>query len=180
MIVKNYYKKYIDNIQKKIQEFDEDKARFLELKIIETKKKGKKIIFLGNGGSYSISNHYSVDFNKNLKVNTQTFNGSTITCYANDFGHDNWMKKVLQHNLNKNDIIVFTSSSGNSPNHIKAANFCKKNNFYTISFTGFTENKLSKITNLSFIVKSKNYNIIENTHSIWMLMILDKIKKFKI
>ena len=33
MIVKDYYKKYIDNIQKKIQEFDEDKARFLELKI---------------------------------------------------------------------------------------------------------------------------------------------------
>lgn len=178
--MKDYYKKYIKNINEKIHYFDENKGRILESKIIETKKKDKKIVFLGNGGSNAICNHFSVDFNKNLQIITKTFDESIITCFSNDFGHENWMKKALEFNLNKNDLVVFVSSSGSSKNHLNAANFCKKNNFYTISFTGFKKNKLSKITNLSFIVESNNYNIIENTHSVWMLMILDKIKKFKI
>ena len=90
------------------------------------------------------------------------------------------MQKAIEFNICKNDIVIFISSSGNSPNHLNAARYCKKNKIYSISFTGFEKNKLSKITNLSFIVNSKNYNIIENVHSIWMLMILDKMKNFEI
>jgi D-sedoheptulose 7-phosphate isomerase len=176
----NYYDKYILNISNKIKNFDEKKASIVEKKIIELKKTKNKIIFFGNGGSAALSNHFSVDFNKNLRINTLTFNETIITCFGNDFGYDNWMKKGIELNANKGDIIVFTSSSGNSANHLKAAKFCKNKNFFSISFTGFNANKLSKITNISFIVNSKNYNIIENTHSIWMLMILDKIKNFKI
>ncbi len=176
----DYYNKYMLSILKKIKDFDIKKANFVEKKIIELKKTKNKIIFFGNGGSASLSNHFSIDFNKNLKINTLTFNETIITCFANDFGYDNWMKKAIELNANKGDVIVFTSSSGNSKNHIKAAKFCNKKKFFSISFTGFTANKLSKITNVSFIVNSKNYNIIENTHSIWMLMILDKIKDFKI
>lgn len=176
----NYYNKYILNISNKIKDFDVKKASIVEKKIIKLNKKKNKIIFLGNGGSASISNHFSVDFNKNLKIRTLTFNETTITCFANDYGHSNWMQKAIELNICKNDIVVFISSSGNSLNHINAARYCKKNKIYSISFTGFEKNKLSKITNLSFIVKSKNYNIIENVHSIWMLMILDKMKNFKI
>ncbi len=90
------------------------------------------------------------------------------------------MKKALELNVDKKDIVIFVSSSGNSINHLKAAKYCKDKKIFSISFTGFKSNKLSKKTNLSFIVNSKNYNIIENTHSTWLLMILDKIKKFKI
>ncbi len=176
----NYYNKYIENISNKIREFDIKKAYLVEKKIIETSRNRKKIIFFGNGGSAAISNHFSVDFNKNLRVNTLTFNETSITCFANDFGHDNWMQKAIELNINKGDLVVFTSSSGNSINHLKAAKFCKKKKIFSISLTGFKKNKLSKITDVSFIVNSKNYNIIENTHSIWMLMILDKINNLKI
>ncbi len=175
----NYYNKYILSISKKLEEFDLVKANLLEKKIKDLKKKKKKIIFFGNGGSAALSNHFSVDFNKNLKINTLTFNESTITCLSNDFGYENWMKKALDLNVVKGDLVVFISSSGNSMNHLNAAKFCKKRKIFSVSFTGFKKNKLSQITNISFTVSSKNYNIIENTHGIWMLMILDKLKNFK-
>ena len=43
----------------------------------------------------------------------------------------------------------------------------KKKKIFSVSFTGFNKNKLSKITNYSFIVNSINYNIIENVYSVW-------------
>jgi len=174
-----YYKNYLDVLVKNLNNFDQKKANYLEKKIKQVKKSKKKIIFLGNGGSAAISNHFSVDFTKNLKIRTLTFNDTLITCFANDYGHNNWMSKALEINLNKGDIVIFTSSSGNSINHLNAARYCKKKFFFTISLTGFGKNKLSRLTNLSMIVNSKNYNIIENIHSIWLLMILDKIKNFK-
>ena len=51
----------------------------------------------------------------------------------------------------------------------------KKKKIFSESFTGFNKNKLSKITNYSFIVNRKNYNIIENVHSVWFLMTIDRL-----
>ena len=174
-----YYKNYLDVLVKNLNCFDQKKANYLEKKIKQVKKSKKKIIFLGNGGSAAISNHCSIDFTKNLKIRTLTFNDTLITCFANDYGHNNWMSKALEINLNQGDLVIFISSSGNSINHLNAAKYCKKNNFFTISLTGFGKNKLSQLTNLNMNVNSKNFNIIENIHSIWLLMILDKIKNFK-
>ena len=63
--------------------------------------------------------------------------------------------------------------------YIKELQNCmkKKKKIFSVSFTGFNKNKLSKITNYSFIVNSKNYNIIENVHSVWFLMIIDRLSR---
>ncbi len=176
----DYFAKYINELNSINKSFDRKKAIIIEKKILDLKNKNNKIIFFGNGGSAAIINHFLIDFNKNLNIKTQTFNEATITCLANDYGFSNWMKKALELNVDKKDLVILVSSSGNSTNHLKAADYCKKKKIFSISFTGFKKNKLSKKTNLSFIVNSKNYNIIENTHSTWLLMILDKLKKNKI
>ena len=173
-----YYSKYIKTLLKNINQFDKVKSSNVEKKIRSLKNKNK-IIFFGNGGSAAICNHFAIDFSKNLKIKTMTFNDASITCLANDYGYENWITKAIELHALKDDLIVFISSSGNSPNHLKAARYCKKKKIFSISYTGFIKNKLSKITNLSLIVNSKNYNIIENCHSIWMLTILDKLSKAK-
>ena len=53
----------------------------------------------------------------------------------------------------------------------------KKKKIFSVLFTGFNKNKLSKITNYSFIVNSKNYNIIENVHSVWFSMTIDRLSR---
>ena len=87
------------------------------------------------------------------------------------------MKKSLEFNCDKKDLVIFTSSSGNSINHIRAAQNCKKKKIFSVPFTGFNKNKLSKITNYSFIVNSKKYNIIENVRSVWFLMTINRLTK---
>ena len=53
----------------------------------------------------------------------------------------------------------------------------KKKKIFSVLFTGFNKNKLSKITNYSFIVNSKKYNIIENVRSVWFLMTINRLSK---
>ena len=83
---------------------------------------------MGNGGSASIANHCATDFTKFLKRKSVTFNDpNLITCYANDFGHENWMKEALKSYGSNGDLLCLISSSGKSKNILNCANQAKKN-----------------------------------------------------
>ena len=149
--------------------------------LLKVKKNNKKVIIAGNGGSAAIASHFSVDMTKNGKIKTINFNESDlITCFANDYGYENWLKNALKFYLDEKDLVILISSCGNSKNMINAANFVKNKNNELITFTGFNgKNKLSKIGKLNFTVNSKSYNFIENTHQYWLLSLVDFAAKFK-
>lgn len=170
------FRKYIGEISKLLSNTDEKSLNQIFFKIKSNLKKKSTIYLVGNGGSSSICNHVSVDFNKAAKIKSSTFNNSNlITCYANDYGHENWVREAIASYVNKDDILIFVSSSGNSKNIINAAKYCiqKKISFY--SFTGFDLNNELNLISENFIhVNSKNYNYVEMTHHIQLLYIVDK------
>ena len=95
--------------------------------IKKTQKKKGKVYIVGNGGSSSIASHVSVDFAKVARVNSSTFNNANlITCFANDYGYENWVVEAIKAYLNKNDMMILISSSGTSKNIVNAAKYCKK------------------------------------------------------
>jgi len=143
--------------------------------IKKVKKKKSKIILFGNGGSSSIANHVAIDFCKVANIKAITFNESNlITCFSNDYGYENWMKKSLEFHLNSDDLVIFISSSGRSKNHVIAANFCKKKRVKFITLTGFSKsNPLKKLGDVNFWVNSKNYNHIEMAHHIILVFLAD-------
>ncbi len=118
---------------------------------------------------------------KNGKIRSVNFNESDLlTCFANDYGYENWVKEALNFYLDNGDLVILISSSGNSKNMINAAKFLKNKKNKIITFTGFNgKNKLSSYGNLNFIVNSKSYNLIENTHQYWLLTLVDLVSKFK-
>ena len=138
-----------------------------------------KVIFLGNGGSASIASHASVDLTKNAKIRSVNFNeADLITCFANDFGHENWMKEALRMYCDINDVVVLISSSGNSQNIVNAAKWCKKSNLNFITLTGNSFNNPLKKTNkngINFWINSKAYNHIELMHLFILLSVVDLI-----
>lgn len=178
-----YENKYIKELKDKIDNLNMKSFHETE-KIIKTFKKNskKKIIILGNGGSSSIASHATVDFLKNNDINILNFSDhSLLTCYSNDFGYENVFFKILKNFLNKDDLLILISSSGSSKNIINAIKYCKHNKIKLIGFSGFKKNNLlNKKADISFWVNSKNYNIIENTHQAWLLMLCDKLAKKKI
>ena len=142
-----------------------------------TSKEGGKIIFAGNGGSAAMASHVAVDITKNAGIRAVTFNEyDLITTLANDYGYENWITKAIELYHNPNDVVVLISASGQSINIINAATKSKEFGLPVITFSGMSpQNPLRDIGNINLWVDSKIYNIIEMTHHIWLLAIVDMI-----
>ena len=168
--------KYFKEITKKNLEInlsDIQKATNLILKL----KKKNKVIIAGNGASSSISSHISIDLTKAANIRAINFNeANLLTCFSNDFGYENWIKKSLEYYAFKEDLMILISSSGKSKNIINAAKFVKKNGMKLITLSGLnSKNPLKKMGDINFFVDSKNYNVVENTHLTIMLSIVENI-----
>jgi len=138
-----------------------------------------KVYIIGNGGSASIASHVSVDFAKVARVPSSTFNNSNLTtCFANDYGYENWVVEAIKAYTNINDLIILISSSGTSKNIVNAAQYCKDNNIDLITLSGFTkDNPLSTLGNVNFHIESTEYNYIEMSHHIILVALVDIFAK---
>jgi len=171
----NFFQEYSKSIFNLLNQVDTNLID-LTTELIKKKIKSSNTIFIiGNGGSASIASHVSVDFAKVAKVKSSTFNNANlITCFANDYGHENWIKEAIKSYCLKSDLLILISSSGKSPNIINAANYCRQENIDLITFSGFKkDNELSKLGTVSFHVDSENYNLIEMTHHIILVSLVD-------
>lgn len=175
MNLNNYTNSYFKKKSSLLNELNLKSFNIFLNELKKIKKNKKKIILLGNGGSAAMSSHVSVDLTKQCGIRAVNFNeADLITCYANDYGHDNWMKEAIRSYHDKNDLVILISSSGNSKNHLVAGKFCKQKKIKLVTFTGFNgNNKLSKMGNLNFWLSSSNYNQIEMVHHIWLLLACD-------
>ena len=170
-----FYKNYSKSISDLLSSIDTNLID-QSVELIKKKIKTNNTTYIaGNGGSASIASHVSVDFVKVAKVKSSTFNNSNlITCFANDYGHENWIKEAIEAYCFNNDLLILISSSGKSLNILNAAKYCKDSNIDLITLSGFNkDNELSKLGKVNFHVDSKNYNHIEITHFIILLSIVD-------
>ena len=173
------YNNSINNLLLNISNNDLNKT----IKLINnTIFKNGKIYLVGNGGSSSIASHVSVDFAKVARVRSSTFNNSNlITCFANDYGYDNWVVEAIKAYVKKNDMMILISSSGKSKNIVKAAKYCKKISINSVTFSGFIKNNpLSKLGKVNFFVDSDQYNFIEMAHHIILVYLVDVFAKNKL
>lgn len=141
------------------------------------KSNGKKIIVVGNGGSAAIASHVAVDLTKAAGCRAITFNeADLLTCFANDYGYENWVEKALNFYADNGDVVILISSSGTSKNIINGGKWAKQNGIKVITLSGFNaENPLRQIGDINLWVDSKGYNIIEMAHHIWLVSIVDYI-----
>ena len=173
-----FIKDYLARYKKSLFETDISQELVkMKKMLLELKKTGKKVIIAGNGGSAALASHVAVDFTKQGGVRSINFNeADLITCFANDYGYEHWIAKAVEFYGDEGDMVILISSSGSSANMINAAQTAKKLGLTIITFTGFeSENPLKKEGELNFWLDSRAYNIVENTHQIWLLMICDLI-----
>lgn len=137
----------------------------------------KRIFFLGNGGSNSISSHMMEDFGKIGRFRTYAFSDpSLITCYANDYGYENAMAEWLKLHMDAGDLLVAISSSGESKNIVNAVAEAKKAGGKIITLTGFKEeNTVSRMGDINILLPVKNYGIVECFHQTILHIILDSL-----
>ena len=178
MSQKDFLKKYFQNLRSLITFNDDTIKKIINVSkiITEVDKNGKKTIIFGNGGSSAIASHFSVDLTKNARVRCVNFNEpDLLTCFSNDFGYEKWVEKSIEYYGDEGDTVILISAGGNSPNMINGAKKAKEKKFSkVITLTGNDKNnELSKLGDINFWVDSKAYNVVENTHQIWLLITCD-------
>jgi D-sedoheptulose 7-phosphate isomerase len=143
--------------------------------IKESNEKSGKIILVGNGGSAAIASHLSIDFTKAANIRSINFNESSLlTCFANDYGYENWVSNALDFYADKNDVLILISSSGQSKNIINAAIKAKKIGLSVVTLSGFLENNLLREKgDVNLWVDSSDYNVVETIHQTWLLSIVE-------
>ena len=167
---KNYIKIIKDLDKKKIDQF---------YNLCKKIKKNNKILLFGNGAGAAIASHVASDFTNSSKIKALSFdNTAHLTCFANDYGFDNWIKKTLQHYHINGDLVILLSASGNSKNMLVAANYCNEKKIKFFSITGFKRNnKLNKLSKNSLWINSKSYNHVETIQQLILLSLVDRLKK---
>lgn len=138
---------------------------------------GGKIIFVGNGGSAAMASHLSVDLTKAAGIRAINFNeADLLTCFANDYGYENWVARALEAYADKNDLVILISSSGRSPNIINGVAQARRMALPVITLSGFdSDNPLRELGDVNFWCDSKQYNIVEMTHHVWLVAIADYV-----
>lgn len=111
--------------------------------VIISLNSGGKIIFAGNGGSFADAQHLSAEFTSRFMFDRNALasivlgaNNSGLSAMANDYGYDRVFSRELQAVGNKNDVFIPISTSGNSPNIIKAAEEAVNQGMKVVGFSG--------------------------------------------
>ena len=149
----------------------------INLLIKNTQKIKGKIYFFGNGASASFSNHMALDWSKNGGVLALSLSDSSmLTALANDYSYDEAFVEFMKINkISTDDLVISTSSSGNSKNIVNVLNYCRQNNITSIGLSGLNSgNKTEEIANYSLFVPSRTYGMVECIHQIFHHLILDK------
>jgi len=139
--------------------------------IAQAFREGKKVILFGNGGSAADASHIAAEFVNRflmerpplpaIALNTDM---AVLTSISNDYDFSQVFSKQLAALGHEGDVAIGISTSGNSPNVIKAIDVAKKNGMKTVVLTGGTGGKMADIADYTFIVPTKVTARVQESH----------------
>jgi D-sedoheptulose 7-phosphate isomerase len=138
---------------------------------IKCYKQGGRLYIAGNGGSAADAQHLAAEFvsklarDRNpLPAEALTTDSSIITAIGNDYGFDFIFARQLQGKLQKNDMFLGITTSGNSINIIEALKVCNEKSIDSILFTGRDGGSAVKLAKFPMIVTGTETSTIQEQH----------------
>ncbi len=138
---------------------------------IDAFRNNKKVLWCGNGGSAADAQHLAAElsgrfyfdrpplFSEALHVNI-----SYTTAVANDYGYEVVFERMLQAMAQQGDVLIGLSTSGNSPNVVRAFEKARQIGVITIGFTGETGGKMAILSDILLPIPSKDTPRIQECH----------------
>ena len=132
---------------------------------------GGKLMFCGNGGSAADAQHWAGELvsrfyydRPGLPAIALTTDTSILTAIGNDYGYDYVFARQVEALGRAGDVLVAISTSGNSPNVLRAAGAAKALGMHVIGFTGRAGGKLAPLADLCFRMPSDETPRIQEGH----------------
>ena len=140
-------------------------------KVINAYKAGGKVLLVGNGGSAADAQHIACELVGRLKLDRAalpaialTTDTSILTAVANDYGYESVFSRQLEAIANKKDVLIAITTSGASPNVLKAADTARSRGITVIALTGKNDNELENRADLTIAIPSDNTQRIQEAH----------------
>ena len=171
-------KSYIREGVEARNQISEQEVTSFAREISESLAKGGKLLAFGNGGSAADAQHFAAELSgrfmkqrKPLAAVALSTNTSSLTAIGNDYSFEDVFDRQVRSLARKEDVVVGISTSGNSPNVIKAIESANSIGCYTFGLTGRKGGKLLTTANGIFRAPTDLTPIIQETHISFIHMV---------
>ncbi len=134
-------------------------------------RSGGKVLFCGNGGSAADAQHLAAELSGRFYFDREPLdsealhvNTSYLTAVANDYSFDEVFSRLVKAKGRKGDVLIGLSTSGNSPNVLRAFETANKLGIVTVGLTGETGGKMKDVSTFLIKVPSKDTPRIQESH----------------
>lgn len=187
--VNDYARRYVHYLSELLKNIDFQSIEDVIKVFQNARSNDKTLFFIGNGGSAATCSHFSEDLSfgtfiekkRPFKTLSLVDNTSYMTALGNDIGYEDVFTGQLRCLLNKDDVVVGISASGNSPNVVKALGYANAHGGITVGLLGFDGGKMKEICQHCIHIKTKNgvYGPVEDLHLV-LVHIIGTYLMFKI
>jgi phosphoheptose isomerase len=193
--IKNIWSQHRNEVIKGLDSIKLNRLEQAAKVICKAVKERRNIYTIGNGASASIAQHWACDYTKGssqlepengnflkLRVHSLAANIPLMTAISNDISYDEVYSYQLERLGAPGDVLIAISSSGNSPNVVRAIEAAMKEKMHVITLTGFDGGKSKQMAEdyfhgINVHVDCPEYEAAEDVHQAIMHMIAKYIRQ---
>lgn len=168
-----FLRQYVEEVKQGLDSLDFRQLERIRNILLAAYERGATIFALGNGGSATTASHFACDLakgtisggsKKRFRVVSLVDSTSLLTAWGNDEEYSQVFREQLVNLLQPGDVVVAFSTSGNSPNVLRAIEYAREVEAITVGFTGFQGGKLHKLVELGMVVPLDSVTKVEDIH----------------
>jgi len=152
--------------------------------LVKTFKSGGKLLIMGNGGSAADAQHFAAEIVGRFKMERAALpaislstDTSILTAVGNDYGYEAVFLRQVEALACPGDAVIGISTSGNSPNVLKALELARQRGCTTIALLGKDGGSIKGICNLALVVPSSDTPRIQEGHITIIHIVCDLVEK---
>lgn len=161
---------YMAELTSALRELDHATVERISWAMVDAQTAGRTVFICGNGGSSAVATHWAADLSKltalpgrpRLRVMSLTDSASTITAAANDFDYSEIFVDQLRTFMAPSDVVIGISTSGRSPNVLRAMEYANQHGGISIGITGQGGQALKAVASLTLVIASTSVQRIED------------------
>jgi D-sedoheptulose 7-phosphate isomerase len=160
-----------------------DTATAVGNRLVAGYRSGARVFMCGNGGSAADAQHFAAELTGHfifdrppLGAEALHANSSHVTAVANDYDYETVFARALEGSARPGDTLVAISTSGNSPNVIRAAEKAKEMEVTVVAMTGESGGELAQFADFLINVPSKDTGRIQESHIVFIHAISEHVE----
>lgn len=140
--------------------------------LLETRARGKRVYVIGNGGSAATASHFANDLAKTamvagfapIRAFSLTDNAPLLTAWANDVSFERVFAAQLEGLIERDDVVIAITASGNSPNIVLALQTANNCGARTAGLLGFNGGAALDLVDVPVHIVNRDYGVVEAGH----------------